>query len=165
MVVVYDSVYGGLHLTENLYDEFSRFIERLSLGAGLSQGNGIVSAEVAEQLATWEQGLSESDNPFGTDSTGPTPPADGNWLQVFKPGSVVGIFVGGNPVEREIIEPTYKDFFNTGTPVLFYSYRNPRVSDGSSFTPADAIQAIGHEWEWVWWNPDTAEYRDLEVSV
>ena len=164
VVVVYDSVYGGLRLTENLFDEFSRYIERLRLGAGLSHGDGIVSAETARQLALWEQGLSDSDSFVNPDTPTIEPPLDGNWLQVFKPGSLVGIFIGGNPVERQIIEPVYRDFFKTGIPELYYEYQNDINKGGSSFTPAHALQIVGHDWEWAWWNPDTGEYRDLEVA-
>ena len=159
IAVVYDSVYGGLRLTESLFDEFSRYIERLNLGASLSQGEGIVSAETAELLDIWSRELLDSDDVY-TPSVSRAPP-DGNWLQVLKPGSLVGVFIGGNPVDREIIEPVYRDFFNTGTPALYYRYLDK--DNVNAYTPADTVQAIGHDWEWVFWNPDTGEYRDLEV--
>ena len=161
-VVIYDSVYGGLRLTENLFDEFNRYVERLVIGAGLSDGDGIVSAETAERLTEWAKGLSDSDGLIYQSGPG-EPPPDGNWMQVFKPGSLVGVFIAGNVIDREIVGPEYRDFFNSGSPVLYYSYYDPR-NNGTSYTPADGVQPTGHDWEWVWWNPDTGEYRDLESS-
>lgn len=163
IVVIYDSVYGGLRLTESLFDEFARYIERLSLGAQLSQGDGIVNGQTAELLRLWTEGLSDIGDFIDFRPT-IEPPTDGDWLVVYKPGSFAGIFVGGNPVEREIIEPVYRDFFNTGTPTLYYSYRDERNANGANYTPADAVQSVGQDWEWVFWNPDTGEYRDMEAS-
>ena len=163
-VVVYDSVYGGLRLTENLFDEFNRYIERLILGAGLSQGDGIVSAETAERLRLWVQDLTDSDGVVDYSASTFAPPSDGNWIQVFKPGSLVGIFTDGNVNDRELIEPRYiEDPFNPGIRVLYYIYQDSNSSVTAS-TPASGVQPVGHDWEWVWWNPDTGEYRDLEVS-
>ena len=164
IVVIYDSIYGSLRLTESLFDEFSRYIERLNLGASLSQGEGIVSAETAERLRFWVQELSDSDD-FIYSQTVSKPPSDGNWLQVFKPESLVGVFRHGQILERELIEPRYiDDPFNPGNQVLYYSYQDSHNKDGVSYTPAQAVQSIGQDWEWVFWNPDTGEYRDLEVS-
>ena len=161
-VVIYDSVYGGLRLTENLFDEFNQYVELLVTGAGLSRGNGIVSIETAESLAEWAEGLSDFDGLIHASAL-VEPPSDGNWMQVFKPGSLVGVFIAGNVVDREIVGLEYRDFFNSGSPVLYYSYYDPR-NNGTSYTPGDGIQPIGHDWEWVWWNPDTGEYLELEPS-
>ncbi len=163
IVVVYDSVYGGLRLTESLFDEFSKYIERLRISDGLSHGNGIVSAETSEHLAQWSQNLSASED-FGH-SPSVEPPSDGNWLLVFKPESSVGVFRRGEILERELIAPRYiDDPFNPGNLALYYSYQDPNNPKGVSFTPADSVQAVGNEWDWVWWNPDTDEYRELEPS-
>lgn len=165
VVVIYDSVYGGLHLTENLFDEFNRYIERLSRGAELSsQGEGIVSGETSDNLSRWAQDLSDAGD-FAYPEPAIKPPPDGNWLRVFKPGSLVGVFKLGVPQDREIIEPRYIESpLEPGKMVLYYSYRDPVNKGGTSFTPADAMEAVGHDWEWVWWNPDTGEYRELEES-
>ena len=163
VVVIYDSVYGGLRLTENLFDEFSRYIERLSLGAKLSAGEGIVNTETSDNLCQWAQDLADADGFL--DSQPPVPPDDGNWLLVFKPGSSVGIFRRGELLEREIKEPRYiDDPLNPGNLVLYYSYQDPANRGGVSSTPADSTQPVGHDWEWIWWNPDTGDYRELEES-
>lgn len=156
IVVIYDSVYGGLRLTENLYDAFARYVERL--------GFGLVDAHSAERLGNWARKLSDTDV-LSQPSPASEPPSDGHWLQVFKPGSLVGISIAGNPVERELIEPRYiDDPFRSGSQVLYYEYRDDRNDSGSSFTPAEAVHPMGHDWEQLWWNPETGEYRDFEAS-
>ena len=165
VVVIYDSVYGGLRLTENLFDEFTKYIERLRLSGGLSNGNGIVESETAERLGEWAQGLSASDGVVQPLTPSIEPPTDGNWIQIFKPGSLVGIFSRGEILERELVEPRYiDDPFNPGNLVLYYGYQDPSNPRGNSFTPAEAVQAFGHDWEWIWWNPDTGEYREMEST-
>lgn len=164
VVVIYDRVYGGLRLTENLFDEFNRYIERLSLGAELSQGEGIVSGETSDNLRRWAQDLSDAED-FVYSQPSIEPPADGNWLLVFKPSSIVGVFSKGELQDREILEPRYIESpLEPGKMVLYYSYRDPVNKGGTSFTPADSTQPVGHDWEWIWWNPDTGEYRDLEEA-
>ena len=163
VVVIYDSVYGGLRLTENLFDEFNRYIKRFSQGAEQSKGDGIVSGETSDNLSQWAQGLADADGFL--DFQPPAPPADGNWLRVFKPGSLVGVFHHGELREREIIEPRYiESRFEPGKMELHYSYQDPVNKGGSSFTPEASTEPVGHDWGYVWWNPDTGEYRELDVS-
>ena len=157
-VVVYDSVYGGLRLTEHLFSEFERYINQFTRAADLAGADAVVSMEVAEHLRSWMQTLTNT----GADSLGTIAVnvPDG-WLQVFKPGSVVGVFINPSIVERELIEPVYRDFFGTGSPQLYYSYR---TDSGMAFTPHEGIETVGQDWEWVLWNPETGEYRDLETT-
>ena len=164
IVVVYDSVYGGLRLTENLFDEINRFVERLCLGAGLSHGEGIVSTETAELLARWCRGLSEGAiNTSGMDF--PTIDIPKGWLLVYKPGSLVGVYSGGALQERELLEPMYLEIpYNSGNTVFYYSYKDDRNPGGISYTPADGVVASGHDWDRVLWNPETRKFRDLESS-
>ena len=163
MVVIYDSVYGGLRLTENLFDEFSRFVERLRLGVQLSNDDGLVSAETAQNLEQWASSLSDvASGTYGWDS--PKIDVPEGWLQVFKPGSLVGIYSAGVLQDRELVEPTFIEIPpNSGTNVLYYIYRDYRNPDVKSYTPADGVVKSGHDWDWVLWNPDTGEYRDLEL--
>ena len=155
-IVVYDSVYGGLRLSENLFTEFERYTSQLSRAADLAGSDAIVNAEIVELLRSWAQTLADSDGaPVGT--TNVTVP-DG-WLLVFKPGSVVSIFINPSFSERELIEPVYQDFFGTGTPQLYYKH-NTNSADG--FTPHEGIEPVGHDWEYILWNPNTGEYRELE---
>ena len=163
IVVIYDSVYGGLRLTEDLFDEFGRFVEQLRLGAGLSHGEGIVSTETAELLKHWVEGLSEGSNEYLDVSSQQVSVPEG-WLLVFRPGSLVGIYSHGELLEREVIEPRYIESpFEPGTQVLYYSYQDDRNKNGVSFTPADGIVPSGHDWERVLWSPDTGEFLEMET--
>ena len=163
IVVIYDSVYGSLRLTESLFDEFGRFIERLVLGTRLSQGDGIVSADTADLMDSWSRGLSvDSIDAYGDDAPQIDVPV--GWLRVFKPGSVVGIYSQSELHDRELVEPRYiDDPFNPGSQVLYYSYKDDRNRNGVSYTPADGVVRSGHDWDWVLWNPDTGEYREMEA--
>lgn len=156
-IVVYDSVYGGLRLTENLFTEFERYTDQLGRAAELAGNDAVVNAESAALLQAWAQGLADSDSTSIGVINANVPEG---WLQVFKPGSVAGVFINPSFVERELIEPVYRDFFGTGTPQLFYRYY--RNDTDEAFTPHDGVETVGQDWEYVLWNPDTGEYRDLE---
>jgi DEAD/DEAH box helicase domain-containing protein len=155
-IVIYDSVYGGLRLTEDLFVEFARYVEQLGKAADLAGVDAIVSEDTAKRLETWTKALGDGE----VDPTIATPPPDG-WYQIYRPGSVVSVLFNGNFVERELLEPKLADPFGTGKPTLFYSYR---VSTGtaSGFVPHDQVQATGQDWSWVYWNPGTGEYQELD---
>ncbi|TCT07154.1 DEAD/DEAH box helicase domain-containing protein [Tepidamorphus gemmatus] len=156
-VVIYDSVYGGLRLTEDLFVEFERYVTQLDKAADLAREEAIVGEETTVRLIEWTKTLGTGQG--GQDVI--TAPPDG-WLQVYKPGSFVSILHNGNFVEREIVEPKLADIFGTGTKTLFYSYR---VSGGIGLVPHDQIQATGQEWSWILWNPETGEFQELEVTT
>src|SRR5262249_37495855 len=58
-IVIYDSVYGGLRLTEDLFLEFTRYVEQLGKAADLAGVDAIVSEDIAKKLDTWARGLGE----------------------------------------------------------------------------------------------------------
>jgi DEAD/DEAH box helicase domain-containing protein len=60
-VVIYDSVYGGLRLTEELFTGFARYIGQLGRAANLAGDEAIVSDETTERLRTWAETLTDSD--------------------------------------------------------------------------------------------------------
>ncbi len=156
-VVVYDSVYGGLRLSENLFTEFERYTDQLGRAVDLAGSDAIVNAEAVELLQSWVQGLADTD--AGSIGAVNINVPDG-WLLVFKPGSVVGVFINPSFVERELIEPVYRDFFGTGEPQLYYSYRTG--GEQVSFTPHEGIEAVGQDWELILWNPNTGAYQALD---
>ena len=155
-IVVYDSVYGGLRLSENLFSEFDRYVQQLSKAAELAGGSALVNGETVRLLDAWASGLADTDP--NAIISGNTNIPDG-WLRVFKPGSIVSVFITPSFSERELIEPAYHDFFGTGEPQLYYKYRR---DGGESYTPHEGIEATGQDWEYVLWNPNTGEYRELE---
>lgn len=155
-VVIYDAVYGGLRLTEDLFIEFERYVAQLDKAADLAGGDAIVGDDITANLIEWTKALGSGQADPGAMASAP----DG-WFQVYKPGSVVCVLYNGNFVEREIIEPKLADPFNTGTPTLFYSYQ---LNGGAGFVPHDQVQATGQDWSWVLWNPETGEFQELDDS-
>ena len=158
VVVVYDSVYGGLRLTEMLFDAFGGYAQQLAAGAALSGGEGLVSQDSAIQLADWYSRLLNSLHDYGGEQTSSDQVPEG-WLRVFKPGSIVGLYVRGELVERELISPR---LMGDGDGALFYSYKDPRMTNGNAYTPAENVEPVGHDWDWILWNPETGEMAELE---
>jgi DEAD/DEAH box helicase domain-containing protein len=156
-VVIYDSVYGGLRLTEELFTDFSRYIGQLGRAADLAGGDAIVSDETTEFLKAWAQTLGDGEATTMRQLNAP----DG-FLQIYKPGSVVSILYNQNFVERELIEPKLIDPFGTGNKQLFYSYRNDRAV---GYVPHDQVQPTSHEWSWILWNPETNEFQELDEGI
>jgi DEAD/DEAH box helicase domain-containing protein len=153
-VVVYDSVYGGLRLTEELFSNFEGYITQLGRAADLAGSDAIVTDEIAERLKRWSAGLC-----FGEAAVRGLFLVPDGFLQVYKPGSVVSIFLNGVLSHRELIEPKFIDPFETGTKQLFYSYKNDR---GVGYIPHNQVQPTGQDWSWTLWNPETKEYQELD---
>jgi len=156
-VVIYDSVYGGLRLTESLFDQFQDYIAQLDRAANLSGGDALVSGEATKKLVEWAANLQE-----GGPSAGVAISVPDGWYQVYRPGSVVSVYSNGNLVEREIVEPKLLDPFGLGTKTLYYSYKSGKTS---GFVPHDQVQATGQDWSWVMWHPDDGIYQDLEDAA
>jgi DEAD/DEAH box helicase domain-containing protein len=153
-VVIYDSVYGGLRLTEGLYDDIGRYVAQLEKAAELAGDDALTPADVAENLKSWIETLAEG-------AGEPARPLDvpEGWFQVYKPGSIVSIMIHGSLVERELVEPRLVDAFGTGMKTLYYQYKK---NGGTAFVPHDQVQPTGDAWAWALWNPVTSEYRELD---
>jgi DEAD/DEAH box helicase domain-containing protein len=154
-IVIYDSVYGGLRLSEDLFVDFSHYVDQMARAASLAGSDAIAPPDVANNLRKWSDTLTSTNEPQINVGQNPH---DG-WFQIYKPGSIVSILFNGNFVERELIAPKLVDIMGTGTPTLFYEYKGPA---GACFLPHDQVQATGHEWSWILWNPETKEFKDLE---
>jgi DEAD/DEAH box helicase domain-containing protein len=59
-IVVYDAVYGGLRLTENLFVEFERYVAQLDKAAALAGGDAIVRDDITTYLTEWMKSLGNS---------------------------------------------------------------------------------------------------------
>ncbi len=157
-VVIYDSVYGGLRLTEDLYLELARYANQLNKAADLAGADAFVDESTSLKLVEWINTLQDADA-----QNGPIlPDSPEGWYQVYKPGSYVSVLFNGNFIERKIIEPRLIDPFETGKKQLFYKYE---TDAGVGSVPHDQIQPTGQEWSWVLWNPETGEFSELDQST
>jgi len=152
-IVVYDSIYGGLRLTEPLFEGFGEYLERLGKAADMAGANALVSKDIVERLTNWLGSLSE-----GVTPTGPRLVAPEGELVVYEPGSVVSVRIAGTLMERELLEP--KLFTFGDTTMLMYRYKNR--DDGESWVPHDQVEPTGQDWKHVIWNPETGTFIDPE---
>jgi DEAD/DEAH box helicase domain-containing protein len=152
-IVVYDSIYGGLRLTEPLFEDFSDFLDRLQKAAEMSGDEALVSEDVIAKLLDWHESLQEGALSPGQQLA----PPDGE-LVVYEPGSVVSVRINGTLVERELLEV---QFLSMGdTKLLMYRYKNR--DDGDSWVPHDQVEPTGQDWKQVFWNPKTGVFTDPE---
>lgn len=155
-IVIYDSVYGGLRLTEGLFDDLERYMNQLSRAVKIAGENAIVREDTLNKLQTWLNTLNSNDLGENIEVDAP----DG-WLLVYKPGSVVDCTVYTGTVEREIVEPRY-DLLNIGSTELIYICKDPAQPSVPSILKSESIIPSGNDYEMTLWNPETGEYRELE---
>ena len=154
-IVIYDSIYGGLRLTEPLFEDFGDFLDRLKKAAELAGGNALVSGDIVAKLTDWHESLREGSMPQGQQLVAP----DGE-LVVYEPGSLVSVRMNGTLVERELLEVKFLDMGDTK--LLMYRYKNR--DDGDSWVPHDQIEATGQDWKQVFWDPSSNTFADPEDS-
>ncbi len=85
-IVVYDSIYGGLRLTEPLFAEFSTFLDMLDKAAKLAGPNAFIGSNTSEQLREWFAALRPGDA-----SAANMPLASEGEYVIFAPGSEVTV--------------------------------------------------------------------------
>lgn len=155
-VVVYDTIYGGLRLTEPLFADFGEFLERLEQAAGVAGQGALVAADVVARLSVWHGSLQEG---FAKPDAGLVAP-EGD-IVVYAPGSVVSARVNGMLVERVLMRPR---LYKIGdTTMLMYRYEV--AGDGEAFVMQDQIEPTGQDWRRVFWNPNTDVITDPEESA
>ena len=152
-IVVYDSIYGGLRLTEPLFEDFGDFLDRLKKAAELAGTDALVPADIVANLMSWHDSLQEGAMPLGQNLV----PPDGE-LVVYEPGSIVSLRINGTLVERELLDVKFLELGETK--ILMYRYKN-RV-DGESWMPHDQVEPTGQDWKQVFWNPQTNAFADPE---
>lgn len=152
-IVIYDSIYGGLRLTEPLFEDFGEFLDRLRKAAELAASDALVSAEIVAKLVEWYSSLQEGAMPIGNALAAPA-----GELVVYEPGSIVSIRLNGTLVERELLDVKFIDLGDST--ILMYRYKNRE--DGDSWAPHELIEPTGQDWKQVFWNPNTNAYADPE---
>lgn len=152
-IVVYDSIYGGLRLTEPLFQDFDDFLGKLHKAAAMAGGDALVSGKIITKLVDWYQSLQEGTLP----SPQQLAPPDGE-LVVYEPGSVVSVRMNGTLVERELLGLRFIDM--GGSSMLVYKYKNSDEVD--AWVPHDQVEPTGQDWKQVFWNPQTETFTDPE---
>ena len=99
-VVIYDVAYGGIRLTEDLFDKFPEYLGQISRASSLAGSDAIVTKELAVKLEAWSSTLETGE---ADERTAPVVP-DG-WYRIYRPGSVVSIYHHGQLVSRELVAP------------------------------------------------------------
>lgn len=151
-IVIYDSVDGGLRLTEPLFSNFGRFIERLKNAAALGGADPLVSEAIAVRLGEWFESLSPKEPAV------PAPPAvgDGEYL-IYAPQSEVSVSVRGSVVERRLLEPQLMRLNDND--ILVYRYESEPGS--LAWVAHDQVMPTGNNWQKAIWNPATRALREL----
>ena len=160
MIVVYDTAHGGIRLTDALYDNLMELVEKLRRGATNDPGPGQLGTGLAKAVEEWAKGLPMNATGGGV-STKPDIEVPDGWHLVFKPGSVVSVPLGGAFSERKLIRPRLiemdpEDF------ELFYEFEHPNP-EVKGRIPARSIEALGDEFEYALWKPETGEFQEIEV--
>lgn len=154
-IVVYDSIYGGLRLTEPLFTEFPDFLDRLERAADLAGGSAFVDESVVTRLREWLAGLSEG----AASPTAGLKAPDGEFI-IYAVGSEVSVRHNGVLVERTLLEPRLFEIGDTS--MLMYRYEGH--GEGQRWVAHDQIEPTGQNWKHVFWNPVTGEVSDPEAQ-
>lgn len=151
-IVIYYSIYGGLRLTEPLFDELRTYLARLARAAELVGDAALLPEGVADKLLDWVSGLQDSAAAPDAALSAPV----GEYL-IYAPGSVVSVISQGVLLERELIEPKIiPNPFGDGEMVV-YCYNTG--GKGTAMVPHEQVQATGQDWSLAFWNPKTGQIR------
>ena len=157
-IIIYDAVYGGFRLTENLFDDFERYLDKLVIGADKSGEDALLSRELAVRLRDWAKTLVADSSGAGVEFSNANIPE--GWRQAYKPGTIAEISHFGARIELELIEPILVDPAGTGVQLYYICRMNGGAKE---VFPSAVVAPIGNEWEWTLWNPETGEYREMDA--
>ena len=151
-IVLFDTVAGGLRLSEPVFTRFAQFLERLSLGADLAGSEALLSRDTVARLFAWHGKLQSH-----TQSAARLLTPDGKLL-VFEPGSKVAISLRGELRDRVLLEPELKTIDEDEELV----YRYETAPGVSAWVRHDRIEPAGGEWTLVLWDPLTNVYSPAQ---
>ena len=152
-VAVFDQTYGSLRITERLYAEFTRILDRLSVAATADPEQEILEliiARIRKEFSDFSVSSSEGRNEELSDG----------YDQVFTQGSRVCLREQGQmAVDVEIIQPTMME----GR--LMYQIKippKPRQPQARRWVSASVLEPSGDasSWDYASWNRQTEEYED-----
>lgn len=153
-IVIYDAVYGGLRLTEDMFLEFRSYAEQLVRAADMAGDDAVVPPGIAHALAEWADTLAEPGDAVigGMD-------VPGGWMQVYKPGSELATYRNNVSVTVTVGTPQLLETPFSDVPVLMYVHH---LNGAARMVAHEALQPTGHDWQWALWNPGTGELRDID---
>ena len=153
-IVVFDRAQGGLRLSSPIYDEFPALLNRLAKGAEMAGSDALLSATLVQQISDWYAGLEPPD------ALMPPPAINiGDELVVFAPGSEVGIRLRGTLIHRTIYEPQLLSIGDEDR----LMYRYDLKPGASGWVSHDHVEAMGHSWRHMLWNPFSNDLREMEA--
>jgi DEAD/DEAH box helicase domain-containing protein len=150
-IVIYDSIYGGLRLTEPLFKDLPYYVDRLVKAAQLAGSHAALSDDHAAKLSLWASSLEQGSPSLSEELV----PSEGEIL-IYSPGSMVSVLQNGVLFERSLIAPQLLPF--GGKDILVYTY--DAGGSGAGMVPHDQVQATSQDWSFSFWNPKTGEIRD-----
>lgn len=147
-IVIYDNVYGGIGLVEDLYHDLAGYALNLSRGAvGASDS---FYSETMERFANWLRIYQDSGE------GAPPNPERGNWWLVVKPGSPVTLF---SKKRNEMTQGTVVEY--TWDEGVRYQVR----AEDELIEAADRQLAVaGQDFDWLIWQPETGRKRELQTD-
>lgn len=158
MIVIFDATHGSLRLTEPAYLQFERLLDQLERSTTMTPSKDrLLSGNVVSNLRNWFDQLGNEDK-SGLDVGSFSVPS--GWIQIFDVGSIV-TQRDSKGVHRDI-EIIDRSFFDLGDgPKLFYQYRTGTTADDTTqMVLAERVEAVGDDWNLIYWNPETGETRD-----
>ena len=163
-VVVFDQTYGSLRLTERVFTELEHLLDRLAIGADSETGDERERrAAMVEHLRAFATTLGDSQaTPADQD---PLPAVAGGMIQVFAPGSRVGLREQGVLfTDVRIVTAAMMPMPPDNAERLMYQVECPPRYPGSAPTRrwigADYLEATAEEgeWEYALWDTRTQSY-------
>jgi DEAD/DEAH box helicase domain-containing protein len=157
-IVIYDATHGSLRLSEPAYTRLDLLIERLKAAASMIPDDfDLLPVDDVKALESWISQLGPEANDLSqlstTEDAGNGVPG---WLQVYAPGSIVCRRNVHNHLV-DIIAPELTSL-DESLPTLFYRYKSPAAV--KALTPASQVEAVGDQWSFAYWNPETGDYAD-----
>lgn len=157
-IAIYDETYGSLRLTERLYLNFGRILDRLVNGVSSGSGDDednlkIEASRIRDEIPKFTSSLSEALHK--TTEVAPT-----GYQRVFTKGSrVCHRQAGSMTVEVEVIQPTMMDgclMYQVAIP------QNPGRPPAKQWISASYIEssAVSEDWDYAWWNRETETYEE-----
>ncbi len=149
-IIVYDNVYGGIGLVEDLYQDLPWYARNLVHVASEKDIREKFYLETAERFTNWLRGHQESEERILSN------PGRGNWWRVIKPGSPVNVF---SKKRNDMTQGTVKEYCWRGG--VSYNVQ----AEGEWIEASDRqLTAAGQDFDWLLWQPETGLRKELETD-